>query len=108
MALSRLIRRRIRDACLLVASVSILLAFAAGAAAHTADTSRPVVHMSPAPTLVKETVVQPGGRAPSTITLVLVRIAAAAAALGAGYLGARIALRTSGTPLSGQASRTGI
>ena len=49
---------------------------------------------------------QPASSGPDTITLVLIGIGAAAALLGAGYLGARIAIR--GRANGGQASRTGI
>ena len=64
------------------------------------------MHNSPAPTVVRETVLQPASGGPDTITLVLIGIGAAAALLGAGYLGARIAIR--GRANGGQASRTGI
>ena len=107
--------------CALVASVFILLAIATAAPARTADTRQPVAHNRPAPTVVRETVVQPDHEGPNTSTLVLIGMGAAAALLGAGYLGARIALRTSGashttaapatssTPMArGQASQTGI
>ena len=96
MARSHLNRLK-RAACALAASAGVLLAIAAAAQARSADTwPQPVVHTSPAPTVVKETVLQPDRNGPNTSTLVLVGIGAAAALLGAGYLGARIALRTSG------------
>lgn len=121
MALSRRIRRLTRNACAPVACAGILLALAATAAARPADTRQPVVHNSPAPPIVKETVVQPADHGPNTITVVLIGIGAAAALLGAGYLGAHIAVRTSAAPPTratpaasstptprGQASRTGV
>ena len=46
-----------------------------------------------APTVVKETVVRPSG-GPDTIVFVLIGVGAVVALLGAGYLGARIATRT--------------
>jgi hypothetical protein len=55
------------------------------------------VHQSPAPTVVKERILQPADDGPDTITLVLIGIGAGAALLGAGYLGARVATRTSRT-----------
>jgi hypothetical protein len=98
MACSQLTRRIARGACALAASAYILLAIAAAAQARPADTwPQPVLHNSPAPTVVKETVLQPADSGPDTITLVLIATGAAAALLGAGYLGARIAVRTSRT-----------
>jgi hypothetical protein len=94
MAFSRLIRRRTRTALALAACVGILLAFASAALAHTADTPVRVVHNTPAPTIVRETVLQPNDGGPDAIVLVLIGIGTAAALLGAGYLGARIATRT--------------
>ena len=122
MAPSHLTRRLARSVCALAASACILLAIAAAAAARPADTwPQPVVHNSPAPTVVRETVLQPANGGPDTIALVLIGIAAAAALLGAGYLGARIATRASRVSLTttapatpsaathgGPASRTGI
>ena len=95
MARSHLTRRLARGACALAASAWVLLAIAAAATARPADTwPQPVLHNNPAPTLVKETVLQPANGGPDTITLVLIATGAAAALLGAGYLGARVALRT--------------
>jgi hypothetical protein len=122
MARSQHTRRIARGACALAASACALLAIAAVAQARPADTGpQPVVHNNPAPTVVKETLLQPPANGPDTITLLLIAVGAAAALLGAGYLGARIALRTSArsrtsatsastsTPTTrGQASRTGI
>ena len=94
----RLTRRLARSLCALAASACILLALAAAATARPADTwPQPVVHNSPAPTVVKETVLQPANGGPDTITLLLIGIGASAALLGAGYLGSRIAIRTSRT-----------
>lgn len=107
MARSHLARRLKRGAYALAASACVLLAIVAAATARPADTwPQPPVHNSPAPTVVRETLVQPASGAPDTITLMLIGIAAAAALLGAGYLGARIAIR--GRADGGQASRTGI
>jgi hypothetical protein len=90
----RRIRRLPQLAVALAASACLLLLPAAAASAHTADNATPVVHNSPAPTIVRETVVQPSS-GPGTTELVLIGIGAAAALLGAGYLGARIAVRDS-------------
>jgi hypothetical protein len=94
----RLARRLARSVGALAASACILLALAAAATARPADTwPQPVLHNSPAPTLVKETVLQPANGGPDTITLLLIGIGGAAALLGAAYLGSRIAIRTSRT-----------
>jgi hypothetical protein len=98
MARSHLTRRIARSACALAASACVLLAIAAGAKARPADTwPQPTLHNSPAPTVVRETVLRPADGGPDTITLVLIATGATAALLGAGYLGARIAVRTSRT-----------
>lgn len=95
MTRSRLTRRVARSVCALAASACILLALAAAATARPADTwPQPVLRNSPTPTVVKETVLQPADGGPDTITLLLIGIGGAAALLGAGYLGARVALRT--------------
>ena len=94
MATHRNTRRVTSGALAFAACACILLALAAAAPAHTADNVQRVVHDSTSPTIVKETVVQPDSGGPGTIALVLIGIGAAAALLGAGYLGARIALRT--------------
>jgi hypothetical protein len=100
MARSQFIGRIARGAWALTASACVLLAIAAAAQARPADTwPQPVVHNSAAPTVVKETVLRPASTSLDTITLVLIAAGAAAALLGAGYLGARIAVR---------ASRTGV
>jgi len=94
MTRSHLTRRLARSVSALAASACILLAIAAAATARPADTwPQPAVHNSPAPTVVKETVLQPANGGPDTIALVLIGIGAGAALLGAGYLGARIAIR---------------
>lgn len=95
MALSRLTRPLTRGACALAVMACISLMIASAATAHIADTPQPVVNDSPVP-VVKETIVQPSG-GPHTLALVLIGIGAAAAMLGAGYLGGRIAIRTSAT-----------
>jgi hypothetical protein len=98
MARSHLTRRIARGACALAASAYVLLAIAAAAHARPADTwPQPVVHNNPAPIVVKQTLLRPASSGPDTITLVLIATGAAAALLGAGYLGARIAVRTSRT-----------
>jgi hypothetical protein len=99
MARSHLNRRIARGACALAASACVLLVIAAATHARPADTwPQPVVHNSAAPTVVKQTVPRPASNdGPDTITLVLIAIGAAAALLGAGYLGARIARRTART-----------
>ena len=98
MTRSRLTRRLARSLGALAASACVLLVLAAAATARPADTwPQPVVHNSPVPTVVKETVLQPANGGPDTMTLVLIGIGAAAALLGAGYLGARVAIRTSRT-----------
>jgi hypothetical protein len=79
---------------------SAMLAFAAPAAAVPIENSGhhragpPVV---PSPTIVKETVIRPGG---GTDALVFVAIGAAAIVgmLGAGITGARVATRTASAP----------
>ena len=90
MAFSRLTR----TALALAAYACILLALSSAALAHTADTPVRVVHNSPPPTIVRETVLQPNNGGPDAIVLLLIGIGTAAALLGAGYLGARIATRT--------------
>jgi quercetin dioxygenase-like cupin family protein len=104
MTCAHLTRRLARSTCALAASACVLLALAVAAQARIADTPQPVVHNSPAPTVVRETVLQPANGGPDTITLLLIGIGAAAALLGAGYLGARLAIR--GRTHGGQASGT--
>jgi hypothetical protein len=105
MTRSRLILRLARSVYALTASACILLAIAAAATARPADTwPQPVLHNSPAPTVVRETILQPGNSGPDTLALVLICVGAGAALLGAGYLGARIATRT----YRGSMPRTGI
>ena len=100
MVFSRLARPLTRSACALAVMACVSFMIASAATAHTADTPQPVVNDSQVPA-VKETVVQPSG-GPHTVALVLIGIGAASAMLGAGYLGARIAIRTSAT------NRTGV
>lgn len=106
MARSHLARRFKRGAGTLVASACILLLLAVAAHARIADTRQTVGPNGPAPTVVRETLLQPANTGPDTITLVLIGLGASAALLGAGYLGARIAIRGRGR--GGQASGTGI
>jgi hypothetical protein len=110
MAHSHLTRRVARGVYALAASACALLAIAAAAHARPADSwPQPPVHNSPAPTVVRQTVLRPANDGPDTITLALIAAGATAALLGAGYLGARIALRTSGasrTTLSSARSST--
>jgi hypothetical protein len=95
MTRSRLTRRLARSLIALAASACIALAIAAAAPARPSDTwPQPVVDNSPAPTIVKESVLQPANGGPGALALVLIGVGAAAALLGAGYLGARIATRT--------------
>jgi hypothetical protein len=97
MPLHRLTRPPLRGACTLAATACILLALAAAAGARPADNGPappPSTHRAPAPTVVKETVVQPGDSGPGAIIYALITVGAAATAIGGGYLGARIALRT--------------
>ena len=72
-------------------SAVILLAVASSALARVADTPVRPVSDTPAP-IVRETVLQPPG-GPGTVALLLIALGACAALVGAGYLGARIALR---------------
>lgn len=90
-------RTPLRGACALAATACILLALAAAAGARPADNGPappPSTHSAPSPTVVKETVIQPGDSSPGTIFYALITVGAAATAIGGGYLGARIALRT--------------
>jgi hypothetical protein len=94
MARSHLTSHLARSICALAASMCILLALASAAPARTADSQpQPTVHNSTLPTVVRETVLRPANGGPDTIDLVLIGLGAAAALLGAGYLGARIAIR---------------
>ncbi len=96
MAASHLTRRIARAARALAASMCVLLVIAAAAQARIADTriAGPPVGDDSTPTVVKQTVLRPASSGTDTITLVLIATGAAAALLGAGYLGARIAIRT--------------
>ena len=108
MTRSRLTRRLARSVCALAALACISLAIAAAATARSPTPGpSPSFYNSPAP-IVKETVLQPADGGPDTLALVLIGIGAAAALLGAGYLGVRIATRTVTPTHRGPASRTGI
>jgi hypothetical protein len=98
MAPSHFTRRLKRAAAALSGAACVLLAIAVTAQARVADAPRPVVRSS-APTIVRETILRPSGDSPDTITFVLIGIGMAAALVGAAYLGARIATRTSAAPL---------
>jgi hypothetical protein len=82
-----------------MAAILLVLTATAGARPLDSNASRPFQsRTAPAPTIIKETVVQPAGGAPSPIVFVLIGVGAGTALLGAGYLGARIALRTTTHP----------
>jgi hypothetical protein len=88
--------RLIRAARAVAAAACILLALAAPAGAMPADNGPPpsTTHNPGAkPTIVRETVVRPANGGPTTLAFVVIGAGAAAALLGAGYLGARIATR---------------
>jgi hypothetical protein len=81
----------------LVATTCVALTLAASSQAMPADNVRPgsTVSHDATPTLVRETVVRTGD-GPDTLGFVAIGAGAAAALLGAGYLGARLAVRSSG------------
>ena len=85
----------------LAAATCILLALAVPAGAMPADNARPgSTHTgTTAPTVVRETVVRPAD-GPGTLGFVVTGVGAAAALLGAGYLGARIATRNARVRIS--------
>jgi hypothetical protein len=96
MRLHRLIREFINAAAALAAMACILLVLAATAGAVPGENVGPQNSASRAvatPTVVKETVVRPSDGT-DAIVFVLIGVGAVAAMLGAGYLGARIATRT--------------
>ena len=96
MRLHRLIRESIKRAGALAAMACILLALAATAGAVPGENVGPQNSASRAvavPTVVKETVVRPSDGT-DAIVFVLIGVGAVVAMLGAGYLGARIATRT--------------
>jgi hypothetical protein len=94
MTRSHLTSHLARSTCALAASMCIVLALASAAPARTADSRpQPTVHNSSVPTVVKETVLRPADGGPDALVLVLIGLGAATALLGAGYLGARIAIR---------------
>jgi hypothetical protein len=95
MRLRSLTRRTVGSACALAAMTCILLALAATAGAVPAENVGPPLKRSRAvatPTIVRETVVRPG-QGTDAIVFVLIGVGTVAAMLGAGYLGARIAVR---------------
>ena len=87
----RLTHRSIEGVCALCAIVGILLALAAAASAMPTDNGR-TAPTAPL-TIIRETVVSPLGHGLDAIAWVLISVAAGAAIVGAGYLGARIAIR---------------
>jgi hypothetical protein len=108
MRLHRLTRPPSRGARALAVTACVLLVMAATAAARPADNgpaAAPGTRSAPAPTIVKETVVQPGDSGPGAIVYALIAVGATATAIGGGYLGARIALRTSGVRTTVQEGR---
>jgi hypothetical protein len=95
MRLRRLTRETAGAACALAAMACVLLALAATAGAVPAQDvgSAPKGPRAVAtPTVVRETVVRPG-QGTDAIVFVLIGVGTVAAMLGAGYLGARIAVR---------------
>jgi hypothetical protein len=96
MRVHRLIRQSIRAAGALAATAGILLALAATAGAVPADNvghQKSASRAVAAPTVVKETLVRPG-HGTDAIVFVLIGVGTVVAMLGAGYMGARIATRT--------------
>jgi hypothetical protein len=90
---THLIRRIAQGACALAASTCVLLAIAAAAQARPTDTwPQRMARDSAAPNLAAP---GPADGGPDTIDFVLIATGAAAALLGAGYLGAHVAIRTS-------------
>ena len=105
MRLRSLTRRTIASACALAAMTCILLALAASAGAVPGENLGPPLKGSRAvatPTIVRETVVR-SGNGTDAIVFVLIGVGTVAAMLGAGYLGARIAVRATRArpPISG-------
>jgi hypothetical protein len=91
MRLQRFIRQTVRGAFTLAAMACVLLAMATTAAA--VPTENVGHHGAVAtPTVVKETVVGPGGGT-GAMVFVLFGAGTVVATLGAGYLGARVATR---------------
>jgi phage-related minor tail protein len=96
MRLHRLVQQSISRAVALAAMACILLALAATAGAVPTENVGPENSASRAvatPTVVKETVVRPSDGT-DAIVFVLIGVGTVVAMLGAGYLGARIATRT--------------
>jgi hypothetical protein len=94
MRLHRLTHRSINGVCALGATAAILLVLAVTASARPIDTG-PRPQSAPAPTIIEKTDVAPAAGGPGTIAWVLIAGAAGAALIGAGYLGACIAIRMS-------------
>lgn len=95
MRLRSLIHRTVQSACALAAVACILLVSAAVANAVPSENVGPQQTASRAvatPTIVKETVIRPGGGT-KTIVFVLIGVGGCVAILMAGYLGARLATR---------------
>jgi hypothetical protein len=100
MRLRSLTRQTAGSACALAAMACILLALAATAGAMPPENVGSQLHPSRAaatPTIVRETVVRPVDRV-DAVVFVLFGVGAVAAMLGAGYLGARIAVRPRQVP----------
>jgi hypothetical protein len=96
MRLHRVIRQFINGVAALAAMAFILLALAATAGAVPGENVGPQNSASravAAPTIVKETVVRPGDGT-DAIVFVLIGVGTVVAMLGASYLGARMATRT--------------
>ncbi len=95
MRLHTFTRRSVRAACALAATACTLLVLAAAAGAVPMENVGPQSNASnavPAPTIVRETVVQPAGGT-DAIVFVLIGVGTLVAMLAAGYLGARMAVR---------------
>jgi hypothetical protein len=75
----------------------MLLVFAATASAMPIDLRPSRTPTEQAPTIVRETVVGPAGGGPSTLAYVLAAVGVSIALLAAGYVGARVATRTTRT-----------
>ena len=96
MRLHRIIQQLLSGASALSAGACVLLALAATAGAVPDEHVGPQKSMSrgvASPTIVKETIVRPRDGT-DTIVFVLIGVGTVVAMLGAGYLGARMATRT--------------
>jgi hypothetical protein len=96
----RLTHRSATGICTLGAIVGILLVLAVAASAMPIDNGRPAPPASSPPTVIHETVVAPAGHGLDPVAWVLISVAAGAAIVGAGYLGARIAIRMTNVHVS--------